>query len=355
MAHSTVLPDGLDIRTTSEGVSFFVVPAHTHIFAHSIQMGEHPAWFSNAACACAFAIRRGTHDPPTVFTLKRDVILVDVMHPNELAKITDSLTEEIQKLAVDIDTMEQNIEADGSHRSLFKVKRYTSKRLGKLKSGVVIATGFGIDKKIQERILQTVYSDSELSLRKGFQTDQSTEESTITLGGVVYGNNESSLNRVSIPKYDHAFAMAIKHVFPWADGYVCGSTASTWHKDQLYPSELCLFTPANAIDVDSAFPLPSFDEIHTSITESTQIDPIGLPDIHTYMTRFNLEFRTKDQNNASMTMTGGAKNIIEISVDIESIVPCITLDNPLTNNVLDFSDVVYDLYNICPPAKKSRR
>jgi hypothetical protein len=349
MPYCCLLPAGLSVSYKSD-VPFYEVPVDTLMFAQSIPSAQ-PAWFVTAQCACAFAMRFQSSVPrvPRVFSTTRPLVMVDVMRVDVLSKLLRHIEDEIA--AAQPPPFDPNSDdMTPSQRAHVRLLRYTAKRLGKLKSGVLVATGFGADAKSQERALQAVQNDPGARLRDGFQKEggSAAEDPNVSIGDVVFGNDPDSINRVALVKYEHAFCLACKRAFPWADGYACGVTASTWHADQMYPSEMCLFAPATALSDEGE--LPAYPEVKSAIEQQTTLTPIVLPDVDSFMVRFDLLAPQRGEDVPQSQSGGGTP----IAIDIEDVVSCLDLDNPLLNNEVDEKDVTYDLFNICPPVKRKR-
>lgn len=285
----------------AETCGYFVVAPDTPLYSSSSVPGDTPMWFVSQATACAHALRGG--GTPRVFHTTRPIKLVDVMRHDVVRHILRTLC------------------ADAAARS--------DTYVDKLRTAVQLATGY-IERAQQQRLLRL--AEREAAPREGFHTDTRALVTHITMGTEHFGTAEDMFDRIALATYEHAFAYAVSRVFPWADGYAAAACASTWHRDQLYPSEACVFRPASA--VAPGRDIQCFAEVRRGVLDARRrIDPLPSPCVAQLrvVPYIDRDGRPEDTDDV-------------VPEDMELRTSPLALDNPLSNNELAPSIVLCELW-----------
>lgn len=344
---NTVIPISNSSEEQLNGVPTIVAKSGTQLFLQGESkdraVGCFPTWFTGVGMACAYCLRKGGTSEPVYVSLKRDVRLVHLMKRESV----DYVVNELQKRLDACESEKGGVKEDNPYKR-FALRRiiYEQKRINKLVTAVKFSTGLGASKQDQEDILSNVFS-IEQKVRDGFDTEEATKMN-VQLDDTLFGNEVDKFNRISISKYDYVLAEAVKEVFPWSDGYVSSGVPSTWHVNQLYPSEVCLFHPGTCVDQPAG--VPEFAEIKNQIDAKT-ITPLPLIDCDAYSTRIYIS-ATKP---VTQEQTGGADKVVKISPTVELVFPNMPMDNPLINNEVSVDAANHDAWNICPPPPKKNR
>jgi hypothetical protein len=318
-----------DTVNVPPGATVTVLPARTAcLCAQSRDVAYHtqPSWFVNVACACAYNIRNAGATVPCKFATARDLKLIQIMNAACIRYIIRAIDTDVLETHLQINKLESvGIERDRDTKHSLQQK---VKRLQRWRHAVCVATGYGHGCRIvQNSVLKRVYSSS---LRNFFATNLNRSATNIAFCGEIFGI-DSGLNRCAIPMYEHFLARAIRHVFPWADGYACDATASLWHSDQVYPSEICIFSPASSILFHSE--IAEYDEIKQTVLRKrkAQIRSINLP-----IRNFCYEYVETTENASAPVEVD-----VPIAGDMESRISYLHSDNPLLNNTITSELVDY--------------
>lgn len=321
----------------------------------------YPTWFVGVELACAYCARKSVtaEDKPVRVQTTREVRLVQLPDNATVQALEASLQQRLDEVdglrkSALVITDDGNADRQKQQRAVLRKLSYEQKRLNKMLTAVKFATGVSASKEDQEEILTNVFSSPQ-QLRQGFGTDDGKRNNaSVTLAETVFGNDTDHFNRISIAKYDYCMATAIKETFAWADGYIAHACPSTWHVNQLYPSEVCVFCPGSVVDVDAVTPVPNFEDVMKHISDSkTTVAAITAPLPHTYNTRIYIG--PKPARNAP-GQAGGATSapppVIDLSV--EQVLPQLDMDNPLVSNDTNTLDANLDTWVICPPPGSKR-
>lgn len=347
---NSVIPnESIADDTTLLGVPVMTVKSGTQLFLQSECTSRisdaYPTWFSGLGMACAYCLRKGSGSSPVGVKLARDVRLVHLVKRETVEAVVNALSAKMQSI-----TSQKEALLDDQHRR-FAQRRlsYEQKRLNKLLTAIKFATGLQASKQDQEEILSNVFGQ-EQKLRDGFDTEEAIQMN-VQLDDTLFGNDAGKFNRVSVAKYDYVMTIALKEALPWADGYVSAGTPSTWHVNQLYPSEVCLFQPGHCLDASTITQVPEYADISTQI-ETSEIPPLSNLHPDSYSTRIYIGPKPVDEQPQS----GGAKSsdVANISLTVEMIFPNMKMDNPLSVNEVSTDAANHDAWNICPPPKKNR-
>ena len=315
-----------------------------------------PTWFASPSVACAYAIRTpGDTQVHVASSTSRVLVLVDLIQPDAVRAVIAVLEKKLNAIVIPGDGEDdgRNDEQRRLDRGMKRALSYEQKRLNKLVTAVKFATGMGASLTQQESILRYVHHDDAVTLRDGFGTKDGDVSPSVTMGGVSFGHGEHEFNRISVGKYDYLMALAVQEALPWADGYAASACPSTWHRDQLYPSEVCLFKPGHCLS-EGARQLDEFPEVKKHLTgKKVKTEPLETPSPYSYGTRIYLEGRKEETSSGVSETVGGAPDTV-VSASMETLAPVMSLDNPLCNNDVSTLDANFEAWSICPPPSKKR-
>jgi hypothetical protein len=199
------------------------------------------------------------------------------------------------------------------------------KKAVKMASVLAFATGIGMTIDQQQNVMDII-TGGQCVLRKAFVTNLKSQVKCVRIGSTRFGDASDAFNRIAMPKLEHILADAVATAFPWADGYTFGTCASTWHRDQMYPSEVCLFRCANIVELHGH--MPGFDTISEHVKNNMDsIEPFECIPAKTKHVG-----RMLDNIATSVAVTSQSDSDVCIAEDMEVLSSALTMDNPLLNN-----------------------
>lgn len=334
---------------TPPDIQIIVLPENTPcLYSQCDAITNNATWFVNMACACAFNIRNDAATVPAVFVAQHPLKLVHVINVACVKYMLRCLDNDILHARLSMN----NIDSVGTEkdRDTKLALTQTVIRLTRWKHAVHFATGYGDNcRQLQNKILHRICGSN---LRRGFNTHIKRNSQMVQFCDEMYGGAAGTLNRCALPLYEHFFARAVQHVFPWAHGYMCGTTASLWHYDQIYPSEVCIFNPAQHVLLSGH--VDEYDVIKDAVLGKIKNKPLNPNFFPVCQFCYEyLDFATGEPPNAcpkenahpeeNAYPDGNAypEEVDSISDDMEARVTYLRCDNPLSNNCVQVDLVEY--------------
>ena len=277
-------------HTDDTGVEYLEVQREQVVYAQHAHLTSvnRPAWFVGPALACAYALRN-SDSAPFAFATARTCKVVDLSCFGTVAHMLRTLTSD------------------------------------RLRAAATFATGMGASREHQQRVLRR-FVGAPSSLRPCFfvdRNDRIVRAPRIFVGDTCFGASDTNFNRVAIPKVEFVLAEAVAHAFPWADGYTSSACASTWHRHQLYPSELCLLRPGTVLVPLGV--MTDYDDIRTA-------SEWGVLEAASVHVKADARIGRAPPRVVPDAAPLRVDDDVSLGADVESSTCALTLDNPLVNN-----------------------